>query len=90
MEEEMRSRHIPKTDSIEELAQFWDTHDLTDFEDDLEDVTQAVFIRGESVTVPIKLNVEDVRVLKRIAESKGVEERTLLRRWIRERLRKSS
>jgi hypothetical protein len=34
---------IPKTDSVEELAQFWDTHDLTDFENELEDaVNQAV------------------------------------------------
>lgn len=33
----MSDRMIPKTDSVEELAQFWDTHDLTDFEDELED-----------------------------------------------------
>ena len=28
---------IPQIDSIQELAQFWDIHDLTEFEDDLED-----------------------------------------------------
>ena len=31
---------IPETDSIRELASFWDTHDLTDFEDQLEEVTE--------------------------------------------------
>lgn len=34
---------IPKTDSIAELAKFWDPHDLTDFEDQLEEVTAPVF-----------------------------------------------
>lgn len=36
---------IPKTDSIQELAAFWDTHDLADFEDELEEVTEPVFER---------------------------------------------
>lgn len=36
---------LPKTDSIDELARFWDTHDLTDFEDQLEVVTEPVFVR---------------------------------------------
>jgi hypothetical protein len=38
----MKARKIPKTDSIEELARFWDTHDLTDFEDQLEDVSERI------------------------------------------------
>ena len=29
----MRKKEIPKTDSIQELAHFWDMHDITDFED---------------------------------------------------------
>jgi hypothetical protein len=45
MERTMKARKIPKTDSIEELARFWDTHDLTDFEDQLEDISEPVFER---------------------------------------------
>jgi hypothetical protein len=41
----MKARKIPKTDSIGELARFWDTHDLADFEDQLEDVSEPVFER---------------------------------------------
>lgn len=44
MEKPMSSREIPETDSIEELARFWDTHDLTDFEEELEEVTEASLI----------------------------------------------
>ena len=29
--------------SIQELAHFWDTHDLTDFDDQLEEVKEPVF-----------------------------------------------
>jgi len=28
---------IPPTDSIQELADFWDTHSVTDFDDQLEE-----------------------------------------------------
>ena len=34
---------IPVTDSIHELAAFWDTHDITDFSEKLEEVTEHVF-----------------------------------------------
>jgi hypothetical protein len=45
MEKPMRLKKIPQTDSIRELAHFWDIHDLTDFEDELEEVTESVFQR---------------------------------------------
>lgn len=41
----MSSRKLPQTDSIWELAQFWDSHDLTDFKDELEEVVEPVFER---------------------------------------------
>lgn len=39
----MNYTQIPQTDSIQELAEFWDTHDLTDFEDELEEVRELIF-----------------------------------------------
>ena len=41
----MKTSKLPRTDSIQELARFWDTHDLTDFDDELEEVTEPVFVR---------------------------------------------
>jgi hypothetical protein len=35
--------HLPETDSISELAAFWQTHDLTDFEDALEELKFPTF-----------------------------------------------
>ena len=40
---------IPETDSVEELARFWDAHDLTDFEEELEEVEEPVFDRDADV-----------------------------------------
>ena len=81
---------MPNTDSIEELAKFWDAHDLTDFEEDLEEAAEPVFVRAKGTSLSIDLQPTEVRRLKKIARSKGVQETTVLRQWIIERLRESS
>jgi len=45
----MKTKTLPRTDSIQELARFWETHDLTDFEDELEEVAGPVFGRDDSI-----------------------------------------
>jgi hypothetical protein len=52
----MKAQKLPQTDSIAELARFWDTHDLTDFEDQLEEVTEPVFERKSEVEMKIVCN----------------------------------
>ena len=86
----MRSRRVPDMDSIEEISRFWDTHDLTDFEDQLEEVRTPVFARRKEATVAIALTLREAEVLKRLAQSEGVKEAKLVRNWVREKLRESS
>lgn len=80
----MSKKKIPQTDSIQELADFWDTHDLTDFDDQLEEVKEQVFERKNSVNVP--LESKEVEAVKKIAKSKGVESADLIREWIQEKI----
>ncbi|MBI4560348.1 MAG: hypothetical protein HY706_22400 [Candidatus Hydrogenedentes bacterium] len=80
----MKTPKIPQTDSIQELAQFWDTHDLTDFEDELEEVEQPVFERR--AVVKVVLQPEEIKVLDGIAKSKGIGSDELVREWVRERI----
>ncbi len=80
---------IPKIDSIEELAKFWDTHDITDFEDDLEEVKEPVFDQGTEAVVRIHLGSEQAEALKRMARSRGIDEAELIEEWVNERLRAS-
>ena len=76
---------IPDTDSIRELADFWDTHDVTDFDDQLEEVAEPVFMRARSgVTVP--LSGEELTVIRKIAASRGVDEAALIHEWVQEKL----
>ena len=86
----MKSQRIPDTDSIEELSRFWDTHDLTDFADQLEEVRTPVFVRGAEPSFAIALKPKEVQALKRMARSEGVQEAMLVREWVREKLRRSS
>lgn len=81
---------LPKTDSIAEFASFWDAHDLTDFEEELEEFAEPVFVRGKGTSLSIDLKPTEAKHLKEIARSKGVKETTVLRRWILERLHEFS
>ena len=83
----MKARKIPETDSVEELARFWDAHDLTDFEDQLENVPKRVFERKRETVIPVRLRRQEVEKVKRVAKTRGVREATLLRQWVREKLR---
>ena len=49
----MKTEALPQTDSIQELAQFWDTHDVTDFEDELDEVTEPVFERRSVIALDL-------------------------------------
>lgn len=57
----MKIEPLPRTDSIQELAEFWDTHDLTDVENDLVEVTEPVFERR--TLIPLYLESSEAEVL---------------------------
>lgn len=78
-------RKLPKTDSIQELAKFWDSHDLTDCEEELEEVAEPVFERKRKVTV--HLEEDEAQRLHRLAKSRGVPDSELIHEWVRERIR---
>ena len=82
----MNSQRLPKSDSIHELAAFWDTHDLADFEDQLEEVADPVFDRENRVTV--RLQSDEAEALRAMARARGLAESDLVHQWVRERLGK--
>ena len=76
---------MPKTDSIHELATFWQHHDVTDFEGELEEVPGPVFQRAHVVGVP--LTGDEHKAVRQAAASRGLDEAELIREWVKERLR---
>lgn len=89
MEESLSMGKIPKTDSIEELAKFWDSHDITEFEDELEEAGEPVFDQDAQAVVRIHLPSEQAKALRRMAESRGIDEAALVQEWVNEKLRAS-
>ena len=78
---------IPAFQNIEEEAEFWDTHDITEFLGvELQPVEVTVNPElGDRLTV--RLERADREALARLARDKGVGPSTLVRMWIKERLR---
>jgi len=78
---------IPQFETYEEEAEFWDTHDTTEFEDEFEPVeatfAQSLVRRG--LTIP--LDAQTIDLLQRLAREKKTEPATLVQIWILDRLR---
>jgi len=71
-------------DSIQKLADFWDTHDLTEFETELEEVTTPVFIHETVLNIPLSL--EEANQVREIAGAHGLSVTELLHRWVVEQI----
>ncbi len=81
---------IPSFKTYEEEAHFWDTHDITDFEDETEDI-EIVFDlkKPRDKTLVVRLQKEFKDKLEQIARRKGLNVSTLARMWLMERLHAS-
>jgi predicted DNA binding CopG/RHH family protein len=84
MERPMKKSKLPKTDSIQKLAEFWDAHDLTDFEEELEEVAEPVFVRGSAIQV--HLESREAKAVQQMALAKGISRAELIRAWVLQKL----
>ena len=80
----MNTGKIPQTDSIQELAKFWDNHDLTDFEDQLEELEEPIFER--EALVEIRFQLVEIEAVKQVAKEKGINHAELIRKWVLEKI----
>lgn len=70
-------------DSLEEAAEFWDTHDSADYEEYMRDVEFDVDIKRR--TYLVSLDDSLYRKVQAIARKEGVPAETLVNRWIEEK-----
>ena len=85
----MKKLELPTTDSVRELAAFWDAHDLTDFEDQLEDVAEPVFVRDArdadgAISVP--LEPREAEAVEQMAQANGISREQLVRAWVLQKI----
>ena len=80
---------IPDFKSREEEAAFWDTHEFTEFLDETRPVKLRV-TKNLSEGLTVRLDRRDREELERRAAEHGIGPSTLVRMWIKDRLRQGS
>ncbi len=84
---------IPRFKSLVEAAQFWDTHDSADYEEEFQDVDDDIrflVVRGQpKKAISVRLPEDVIADLTKQAQAAGVGLSTLIRMWVLERLRES-
>ena len=83
-------RKIPSFKNYKEEANFWDTHDVTDFEGETENVDIIFELdKPRDETLVLRLQKDIKERLGKIARLKGLNVSTLARMWLVERLQAS-
>jgi predicted DNA binding CopG/RHH family protein len=86
---EQRESQIPHFATVEEEAEFWDTHSFEDFADELEPVTDTKFVRARHTrAITVRLEEETYEALSKEAQAKGIGPSTLTRMLLLEHLQK--
>ncbi len=82
---------IPQFTSEQEEAEFWATHDATEFLDETT-LVDEVFVdaRPPKKQISLRMDPDVIDTLKGIAAQKGVGYQTLIRIWVMERLTQES
>ena len=81
----MKKEKIPQTDSIKEIADFWDTHDITNYANELEEVHEQIFDNSKEVS--IKLDSNEIDEIEKLAKGRGISNADLIHEWVREKLK---
>lgn len=69
-------------DSIEEAAEFWDTHSLADYWDQTEEVKD---VKINIVRTHFRVDAKLARKIGRIAKKRGISSETLVNLWLQEK-----
>jgi len=73
---------IPEFKTIEEMARFWNSHDISDFKDQLIEVKEPIFEKMKSRIILLTLDSEQYDKLKKIAHQKKLNTISLLNKWV--------
>ena len=76
---------IPNFKNRQEMAKWWDSHDLGDYQDEFKTV-KAKFSKNLSSTLNVRLEPKTIEKIRQQAHKKGLGPTTLARMWILEHL----
>jgi hypothetical protein len=78
-------KKLPRFKSRQEEAEFWDTHDTTEFEDEFVEVRIKV-AKPLVHVLAVRLDAKTIDRLAAVGRKKGIGPSTLARMWLLERL----
>jgi predicted DNA binding CopG/RHH family protein len=81
-------KKISKFRSEREEADFWATHDSTDYLSETKEA-KVKFSRPKKKLVSLRLDENTIKKLKKLADSKGIGYLELVRMWVLENLDKT-
>lgn len=86
IKQKIKKSKIPKFTSYEEEANFWDTHDTTEFEDEFKPV-KVEFAKPLGHILGVRLDAKTIDELDKKGREIGLGASTLARMWIMEKLK---
>ncbi|MBM3144128.1 MAG: hypothetical protein FJ010_03985 [Chloroflexi bacterium] len=70
---------ISQASNLEEMGEFWDTHDFTEYDSDVPDV-------GFEIMCAVPIEVELLNSLEKQANLRGIKVETLVNLWLQQKL----
>ncbi len=75
---------VSQAGSYQEIGEFWDTRNLSDYWEQTEPAEFSVDIRSSAIYYPVESNL--AARLKSVAGQRGVSAETLLNLWLQEKM----
>ena len=78
------STSLSNARSLDEMAEFWDTHDATDFDEQTHEVAMAFDLHARRHYTAI--DPEVLAHLRELAQARGISPESLANLWLQERV----
>lgn len=79
---------IPSFESLEAFQEFWDTHDLTEFDRQLREISCEIDLRARRNLVSVDPGL--MRQVRQAARKKGLSTEHLVNLWLQDKLLRSA
>jgi hypothetical protein len=80
---------LPHFKSLDELVEFWETHDFSDYVEEMEEI-ELDALSSDSTTLQVTLAPAPMAKLSQLARQQGMSPNDLVQTWLEEWLSKEA